>query len=117
MPYSIANHPQLGDQERDAIHVPILQVRLTDHALPGSHLHVFFDGYGWLATNPTGSCPANAVADPFKPPSGEAWIPGTTIWVFAYPKNITLTHVWESPEFPQVRPAAFSPDEECRNCY
>lgn len=123
MSYSISSHPLPNDPARDAIHVPIIQVRLTTYALPGMPLHVYCSIAGeWLATDVSAASKMNAVADPLKflPIEASPWPPSTIIWAFVLPREISLTHLWSSPDFPPE--PAHTDDvvddyDDCRSCY
>lgn len=86
-------------QERDAIHVAVIPVRIYQYyngkgqVTPGTHVGFLHDDY--VSVN---SPKLVGIIDPFLDPSKELHH-GDRVWLFVYPNTITsLRHDWEHPD-------------------
>jgi hypothetical protein len=86
-----------GNEERDAIHVPVIPVIAGDYLNPGEHVGIMGSRRNLTATR---SADPVGIIDPFLKQTVNR---GQKCWLFVYPGTIvSLRHNWEHPAFEKV---------------
>lgn len=94
------------EQQRDAIHVAIVPIVVSQRLLPGTHVGLNAKGEAAAGCNLVG------VIDPFL---REYVHPGQKCWLFIYPGTITsLRHEWTHPEFEDITAPTVDPLEDSK---
>lgn len=108
--------PSHDSPPRDAIHVPVAQVRACGEKLKPAQPVTVSGGTAYPLTK---GAVATGIVDPFLPGPVE---PYATFWLLVAPKTVTdLRHEWTHPAFPIEQPSSDVSDDyqddSCKGCY